>query len=124
MTVLQGRDGVDPAALAAQIRLYRSAILAGTSQNAARSGALPGNHDQPSTTPLGMRRVQAGLLIRSLWAAGSLRVFALLGGGGSGWLRSPRLPGCCRRDRFVAAILFLLDGLAGPTAYRPSFKLS
>jgi transposase len=40
----QGRDAVDPAALAAQIRLYRSAILAGASQNAARSGALMKKH--------------------------------------------------------------------------------
>jgi hypothetical protein len=40
----QGRDAVDPAALAAQLRLYRSAALAGTSQNAARSGALMKKH--------------------------------------------------------------------------------
>jgi transposase len=40
----QGRSAVDPAALAAQIRLYRSAILAGASQNAARSGALMKKH--------------------------------------------------------------------------------
>ena len=40
----QGRDAVDPAALAAQIRLYRSAALAGASQNAARSGALMKKH--------------------------------------------------------------------------------
>ena len=40
----QGRDAVDPAALAVQVRLYRSAILAGASQNAARSGALMKKH--------------------------------------------------------------------------------
>jgi transposase len=40
----QGRDAVDPAALAAQVRLYRSAILAGASQTAARSGALMKKH--------------------------------------------------------------------------------
>jgi transposase len=40
----QGRDAVDPAALAAQVRLYRSAVLAGASQNAARSGALMKKH--------------------------------------------------------------------------------
>jgi transposase len=40
----QGRDAVDPAALAAQLHLYRSAALAGTSQNAARSGALMKKH--------------------------------------------------------------------------------
>src|SRR5215813_531760 len=38
--ISQGRDAVDQAALAAQIRLYRSAVLAGASQTAARSGAL------------------------------------------------------------------------------------
>jgi transposase len=41
----QGRDAVDPAALAAQIRLYRSAVLAGASQTAARSGALMKKHN-------------------------------------------------------------------------------
>jgi len=40
----QGRGAVDPAALAAQVRLYRSAVLAGASQNAARSGALMKKH--------------------------------------------------------------------------------
>jgi transposase len=40
----QGRDAVDPAALAGQVHLYRSAALAGTSQNAARSGALMKKH--------------------------------------------------------------------------------
>jgi transposase len=42
--VSQGRDGVDPAALAAQLRLYRSAALAGVSQTAARSRALMKKH--------------------------------------------------------------------------------
>ena len=42
--VSQGRDAVDPAALAAQVHLYRSAALAGASQNAARSGALMKKH--------------------------------------------------------------------------------
>ena len=38
--IRQGRDAVDPAKLAAQIRLFRSAALIGASQTAARSGAL------------------------------------------------------------------------------------
>jgi transposase len=38
--ISRGRDAVDPAALAAQVRLFRSAALAGISQTAARSGAL------------------------------------------------------------------------------------
>jgi transposase len=38
--ISHGRDAADPAALAAQIRLYRSAVLAGASQTAARSGTL------------------------------------------------------------------------------------
>ena len=42
--IRQGRDAVDPAALAAQIRLYRSAVLAGASQTAARSGPLMKKH--------------------------------------------------------------------------------
>ena len=42
--ISQGRDAVDPAALAAQIRLYRSAVLAGASQTAARSGAMMKKH--------------------------------------------------------------------------------
>jgi hypothetical protein len=37
--ISQGRDAVDPVPLAAQIRLYRPAVPAGTSQTAARSGA-------------------------------------------------------------------------------------
>jgi transposase len=41
----QGRDAVDPAALAAQIRLFRSAALIGASQTAARSGALMKKHN-------------------------------------------------------------------------------
>jgi transposase len=39
------RDAVDPAVLAAQVRLFRSAVLAGTSQTAARSGALMKKHN-------------------------------------------------------------------------------
>jgi transposase len=41
----QGRDAADPAALAAQVRLYRSAVLAGASQTAARSGPLMKKHN-------------------------------------------------------------------------------
>jgi transposase len=40
----QGRDAVDPAALSFQIRLYRSAALAGASHTAARSGPLMKKH--------------------------------------------------------------------------------
>jgi transposase len=43
-TISQGRDGVDPATLTAQVRLYRSAVLAGASQTAARSGPLMRKH--------------------------------------------------------------------------------
>ena len=43
--ISQGRDAVDPAALAAQIRLFRSAALAGASQTAARSGTLMKKHN-------------------------------------------------------------------------------
>ena len=43
--ISQGRDAADPAALAAQIRLFRSAALAGASQTAARSGALMKKHN-------------------------------------------------------------------------------
>jgi transposase len=42
--IAQGRGGVDPAALAAQIARYRSAALIGASQTAARSGALMKKH--------------------------------------------------------------------------------
>jgi transposase len=42
--ISQGRDGADPAALAAQVRLFRSAVLAGASQTAARSGPLMKKH--------------------------------------------------------------------------------
>jgi hypothetical protein len=42
--ISQGRDAVDPAMLAAQIRLYRSAVMAGTSRTAARSGPLMKKH--------------------------------------------------------------------------------
>jgi transposase len=40
----RGLDAVNPAALAAQVRLFRSAVLAGASQTAARSGALMKKH--------------------------------------------------------------------------------
>ena len=43
--IRQGRDAVDPVALAAQVRLYRSAALAGASQTAARSGPLMKKHN-------------------------------------------------------------------------------
>ena len=43
--ISHGRDAADPAALAAQIRLYRSAALTGASQTAARSGALMKKHN-------------------------------------------------------------------------------
>jgi transposase len=42
--ISQGQAAVDPAALAAQVRLFRSAVLAGASQTAARSGALMKKH--------------------------------------------------------------------------------
>ena len=40
----QGRDAVDPAALAAQVHRYRSAVLLGARQTAARSGPLMKKH--------------------------------------------------------------------------------
>jgi len=43
--IRHGRDAVDPAALAAQVRLFRSAALTGASQTAARSGALMKKHN-------------------------------------------------------------------------------
>jgi transposase len=43
--ISQGRDAADPAALAAQVRLFRSAALAGASQTAARSGPLMKKHN-------------------------------------------------------------------------------
>jgi hypothetical protein len=43
--ISHGCDAVDPAALAAQVRLYRSAALTGASQSAARSGALMKKHN-------------------------------------------------------------------------------
>jgi transposase len=43
--ISQGRDAVDPDALAAQVRLFRSAVLAGASQTAARSGPLMKKHN-------------------------------------------------------------------------------
>ena len=41
----QGRDAMDPAALAAQVRLYRSAALIGAAQTAGRSGPLMRKHN-------------------------------------------------------------------------------
>lgn len=43
--VSQGREAADPAALAAQVHLFRSATLAGASQTAARSGTLMKKHN-------------------------------------------------------------------------------
>ena len=43
--IRRGRDAVDPAVLAAQVRLFRSAALIGTAQTAARSGALMKKHN-------------------------------------------------------------------------------
>ena len=43
--IREGRDAADPAALAAQVRLLRSAVLAGASQTAARSGPLMKKHN-------------------------------------------------------------------------------
>jgi hypothetical protein len=43
--ISQGQAAVDPAVLAAQTHLYRSAVLAGVSQTAARSGALMKKHN-------------------------------------------------------------------------------
>jgi len=43
--ISQGRRAADPAALAAQIRLFRSAALIGASQTATRSGALMKKHN-------------------------------------------------------------------------------
>ncbi len=43
--ISQRRDTVDPAALTAQVRLFRSAVLAGASQTAARSGPLMKKHN-------------------------------------------------------------------------------
>jgi transposase len=43
--ISQGPDAVDPAALAAQTHLFRSAVLAGASQTAARSGPLMKKHN-------------------------------------------------------------------------------
>jgi transposase-like protein len=42
--ISQGRDVAGQAALAAQVRLFRSAVLAGASQTAARSGAVMKKH--------------------------------------------------------------------------------
>jgi transposase len=43
--ISQGRDAVDPAVLAAQVHLFRSAVLAGASQTAPRSGPLMKKHN-------------------------------------------------------------------------------
>jgi hypothetical protein len=51
--IRQGCDAVDPAALAAQVRLYRSAVLAGASRTAARSGPLMKKHHAPARRLLG-----------------------------------------------------------------------
>ena len=42
--ITQGRDAVDPAALAGQVTLYRSAALIGASQTSGRPGALARKH--------------------------------------------------------------------------------
>jgi hypothetical protein len=47
--ISQGRSAVDPAILAAQVRLFRSAVLAGASQTAARSGPLMTKHNLPGS---------------------------------------------------------------------------
>jgi transposase len=43
--VSRDRDAADPEALAAQVRLFRSAVLAGAGQTAARSGAVMKKHN-------------------------------------------------------------------------------
>jgi transposase len=43
--ISRGHDAADPDTLAAQVRLFRSAVLAGTSQTAARSGPLMKKHN-------------------------------------------------------------------------------
>jgi transposase len=43
--ISQGRDAADPAALAARVRLFRSAALIGSAQTAARSGPLMKKHN-------------------------------------------------------------------------------
>ena len=43
--ISQGHDAVDPDALAAQARLFRSAVLAGANQTAARAGPLMKKHN-------------------------------------------------------------------------------
>jgi len=43
--IAQGRDAVDPAALAGQLTSYRSAALTGASQTAARRGKLMKKHN-------------------------------------------------------------------------------
>jgi transposase len=51
------RDAVDPAALASQIHLYRSAALTGISQTAARSGKLMKKHNALARRLLGRQDV-------------------------------------------------------------------
>jgi transposase len=46
--ISQERDAVDPVALAAQVRLFRSAALIGAAQTAGRSGALMKKHNAPA----------------------------------------------------------------------------
>jgi transposase len=43
--ISQDRDAVDPDAMATQVRLFRSAVLAGAAKTAARSGALMKKHN-------------------------------------------------------------------------------
>jgi transposase len=43
--ISQGHDAADPAALATQVHLFRSAVLAGAAQTAARSGTLMKKHN-------------------------------------------------------------------------------
>jgi transposase len=51
--ISQGRDAADPAALAAQIRLFRSAALIGGAQTAVRPGALMKKHNALARRLLG-----------------------------------------------------------------------
>jgi transposase len=51
--IRQDRDAVDPDALAAQVRLFRSAVLAGAGQTAARSGPLMKKHNALARRLLG-----------------------------------------------------------------------
>jgi len=47
--ISQGRSAVDPVILAVQVRLFRSAVLDGASQTAARSGPLMTKHNLPGS---------------------------------------------------------------------------